>query len=103
MSTSLDNAMSTPFDNATIEEMRPVAVWTSQKMQQMDWLDRHALFRIFIDNKPYDFCVLVAQQFSPHELLDGMATGTAPAAVIALPGKPKRQTRIDYYFAHRVD
>ncbi len=94
----------TPFDNCRTEELRPVAVWASKKMKNMDWMARHALFRIFIDTKPHEFVVLVAQQFGPDNLLDGMATGKEPAVVIVLPGRPKRQTTLDRYnFAQRCD
>jgi hypothetical protein len=93
----------TPFDNCRTEELKPVAVWIGKKMKNMDWVARHALFRIFIDSKPHEFVVLVAKEFGPDTLLDGMATGSEPAAVIVLPGKPKIQMTLHRYFAQRCD
>ena len=96
-------AMLSPFDFGDMDDLRDTAVWASTEMQHMDWVDRHALFRVFVDTKPHAFCVMVAQQFGPDVLLDGMATGRPPAVIIMQGDKPKVQKMITRYFAQRVD
>jgi hypothetical protein len=91
------------FDTCSFEQLTSTAEWTAEHMRGMDWVTRHNLFREFIDNKPHRFLLLVVAQLGPDELLDGTLTGREPLAVVVLPWKKKRQTRLDEYFGLRVD
>ncbi len=91
------------FAEASIEELAIVAVHASSKMKKLDWMERHAVWAIFVSNKPHQFCVLVAQQFGPDELLHGWATGAEAPAVIVLPYRRKVQTTLDRWVIHRID
>ena len=91
------------FDTCSIEQLATTAKWTAAHMREVDWVTRHNLFRIFIENKPHRFLLLVVAQLGPDELLDGALTGREPQVVIVLPWKKKRQTRLDQYFGLRID
>jgi hypothetical protein len=96
-------SMAELFDTCSIEQLTTIAKWTAAYMREMDWVTRNNLFRIFIENKPHRFLLLVVAQLGPDELLDGALTGREPQAVVVLPWKKKRQTTIDRYFAQRIE
>jgi hypothetical protein len=80
-----------------------VAAKTARRMMRMDWVARHDVFDKCLANSSRRFCMTLANQFAPDELLHGTATGVFASPVVVLQWKKKRQMLITDYFVERCE
>jgi hypothetical protein len=82
-----------------------VAAKTARRMMRMDWVARRAVFEKCLAGSSRRFCMTLANQFAPDELLQGTATGVWVYSddVVVLPWKKKRQMLITDYFIQRLE
>jgi hypothetical protein len=81
------------------------AAKAARRMLQMDWVARRDVFEKCLRNSSRRFCMTLAAQFGPDQLLQGTATGVwvYPDDVVVLQWKKKKQMLITNYFAMRVE
>jgi hypothetical protein len=65
----------------------PTAKWLCRRLLKMDWVSRHQIYYVMVQNKPPRFVRHVNNLMGPDQLVGGTLTGAAaPTAVIAQRG-----------------
>jgi hypothetical protein len=67
----------------------PTAQWVCRHLLKMDWVSRHQMYYIMVQNRPARFVMHLDNLMGPDQLVKGKLTGAAAptAAIIARGGR----------------